>query len=525
MLLLTLVLSCSAAAQSASPSASSQSGELLQFLDSTILHGALVGVDSGHGLRWRHPAAKSDFDLSPGHVARIRFPEASSIALTPDCHIRFAGGDDLYGSLVSLDADTLQFKTWFGSTMKVPRSAVQTITFLPKGYSIVYEGPSDASDWKITSGQQFANNGMRVLLNGANFQGNNLVVLGNGQVIFGGGVAGVAGNEPTASGPTNWTYRDGSFVTAGTGTLGRNFNMSGSCTVEFDLTCNGAFVLLMNLYSPTADRIGSYGAARQGNFILNGQGVIVNAAPESANRGSLMVQLSDTQAVLLRSGKTWINPSTHNETMTNIDTHGRTSHITLSCNKDEGSLTLMVDGATVKKWTEITGFDEMGDSLVFQNQAYGNTISLSHFKISKWEGHYEPDIASAGGVGTDTVSFINHDRAGGKIEGLGDGKLVLVLGENTLHIPAERVRQIDFAESSAIHEPRGPWEVRAVFPGGGSVSFQLDKWDQQAVTGRSALFGPLAFQPSGIRELQFNLDQPRTEQVTAVEDEYDVLDQ
>jgi hypothetical protein len=87
------------------------------------------------------------------------------------------------------------------------------------------------------------------------------------------------------------------------------------------------------------------------------------------------------------------------------------------------------------------------------------------------------------------------------------------------------VRQIDFAQSSAEAEPRGPWEVRAVFPGGGSVSFQLERWDDKSITGHSALFGSLAFQPGSIREMVFNLDKLRTEPATPLENEFDALDQ
>jgi hypothetical protein len=100
------------------------------------------------------------------------------------------------------------------------------------------------------------------------------------------------------------------------------------------------------------------------------------------------------------------------------------------------------------------------------------------------------------------------------------------LGGNILHIPCERVRQIDFAQSSAVAEPRGPWEVRAVFPGGGSVSFQLEKWDDTAIAGHSALFGAVAFQPGSIRQMEFNLDRPRTGPAAASpENEFDALDQ
>ena len=127
------------------------SGDELQFLDGAVLHGALVSVETVRGLRWQHPDARAPFDLAPAHVDFVRFPAAASLALTPSCHIRFATGDDLFGSLVSLDGGTMEFNTWFGGAMKIPRAAVQTITFLPTNYSIVYEGPSDASDWVIAT--------------------------------------------------------------------------------------------------------------------------------------------------------------------------------------------------------------------------------------------------------------------------------------------------------------------------------------------------------------------------------------
>jgi hypothetical protein len=46
--------------------------------------------------------------------------------------------------------------------------------------------------------------------------------------------------------------------------------------------------------------------------------------------------------------------------------------------------------------------------------------------------------------------------------------------------------------------------VRASFPGGESVSFLLEKWSDSEVTGASANFGPVAFNPRAIRFLQFN---------------------
>lgn len=473
--------------------------DLLQFLDGAVLHGALKGVDAAHGLRWEHPDANGAFDLMPAHVDFVRFPQAKSLALAPSCHVRFAGGDDLFGSVVALEGETMEFKTWFGGTLKIPRAAVQTITFLPRSYAIVYEGPADASDWVIAGGRQ--STGVRVV-NGGGVIINNL---GGGQIILNGNAANFVinangqivsvGAAPAGPpGPANWTYRDGSFVTAGPGTLARNFNLTGSCTIEFDLTCNGPFSLLLDLYSTTLDRV-------------------------QMNNSSFLVELDSSQIALVRPGQGAVN-DLRNVNMTNFATPGKPARITLHCNQEERSLAVLVDGVEVKRWTDLGGFNNLGTGFVAQYQSSGATVKLSHFKVTKWQGRYEPDIAPANATNADLVSFINHDQAGGKVEGITGGKVNLSLEGNVLHIPTERVRRIDFAQASAVAEPRGPWEVRAVFPGGGSVSFQLEKWDGQSISGHSALFGAVAFQPGSIRQMEFNLDRLRTGPAASPENQF-----
>jgi len=460
-------------------------------------------VDASRGLRWQHPDAKSPFDLMPAHVDFVRFPRARSLALTPSCHIHFAGGDDLYGSLISLDDQIMQFSTWFGGTMKIPRPAIQTITFLPKNYSIVYEGPADAADWTISPARQ------NIRLGGGNvLGGGNIIIMGGGRLVLGGNP-----NPSSPQGPQNWIYRDGAFLTAGPAILGRDFNLTGSCTVEFDVASDGPFNLVLGLYCRSLDRVDSLT-------------YVVPRAGAPVNNNSLALELESAQIALLRPGRGWDPSTTHNTALTNFNSEGKPARVTLNCNKDDGSLTVLVDGVEVRHWTDLGDFSAFGTGFVVQNQPTGATAKLSHFKISKWEGKYEPAVASAGATNADLLSFINRDKAGGKVLGISDGKLDVNLGGNLLHVPYERVRQIDFARSSAVAEPRGPWEVRAVFPGGGSVSFQLEKWDDTSIAGHSALFGAVAFQPGSIRQMEFNLDRPRTgPAASSPENEFDALDQ
>ncbi|MGH9592337.1 MAG: hypothetical protein ACRD5L_04545, partial [Bryobacteraceae bacterium] len=72
-LLLVLALPLEAAQTGTAHSAEdappdSKASVLLRFLDGTSIHGAFEGMDAVHGVRWRHPEAKSPFDFQPGRV-------------------------------------------------------------------------------------------------------------------------------------------------------------------------------------------------------------------------------------------------------------------------------------------------------------------------------------------------------------------------------------------------------------------------------------------------------------------------
>jgi hypothetical protein len=464
-------------------------GDLLQFLDGATLHGALQGMDAGLGLRWRHPDATKAFDLQPAHVDFLRFSHAQPVTNSPNCHFRFFSGDELFGSLVSMNDENLELTTWFGGALKTPRGAVQTISFLPKSYSVVYEGPSDASGW-VVGGQQ----GQRIVMQGANGLPGNVVILNGGVLVMNGIRYGGTPN-PT----TNWLFRDASFVSAGFGTLGRDFHLSGSSTLEFDVTCRGNFNLCVQLYTSTFDGM-------------------------NLNNGSFLIDLDDNPNATLR-GRSMLGNANDlgNVLLPSLLKLGR-AHITVHCNHAQGVITVLVDGEVARSWTDLTNLKNSQGGVLFQSQS-SDSMQLSNIKVSQWKGNYEPVLASPSFTNTDEASFINLDKAYGKIESIAQGKLQMNIGGNLLPIPLERVRQINFAPSAApAAQPGGPWVVRANFTDGASVSFQLDKWVDSAVSGRSALFGPVLFPSHVIREMDFNLDRPKVAPAPLQENEFEALD-
>src|SRR5439155_9436749 len=143
------------------------------------------------------------------NLAGIRFEASKPISVVskPTCRFRFSNDDELFGNLGSADADHVEVETWFGGNLKAPRRAVQSITLLAKGYSMLYEGPNGIVGWQF------------------------------------------------GRGPNSWQYRDGAFIANGIGALGRDVKLSGSASVEFDVAWTGQFNLIVVLYSEVFDQL------------------------------------------------------------------------------------------------------------------------------------------------------------------------------------------------------------------------------------------------------------------------------
>ncbi len=302
--------------------------------------------------------------------------------------------------------------------------------------------------------------------------------------------------------PKSWSFRDGAFIGTGPGMLGRELNLTKSATVEFDLAWTGAFALEAGIYCDPMGR-------------------------QEFNGGSCVVDLTPRQISLnqMPNTRTGMGFNLANAPVPGDEGQSR-MHVAIECDKEQGTVSVFVNHSLVKTWKDFSFGGGSGTGVVF-TQRYmlsSATLKLTHLKISQWQGRCEPETATQA-TNTDAIHFINHDRAVGKIESIQNGKARLVLGTTVLDIPLERVTQMEFAATQAATESPSPWLVRAHFPGGGSLSFQLEKWGDKGVSGRSAIFGSLAFQPGAIRELEFNLNHAKDQEVAADNKEFEELDE
>jgi hypothetical protein len=296
----------------------------------------------------------------------------------------------------------------------------------------------------------------------------------------------------------SWTFRGGAFLNAGMGTLGRDLNLTNSATMEFDLAWSNPFRLEVGLYCDAVDTLAP-----------NGGSCVVYVTPQQISLREIQnVGLFNMAGVPVPGGE------------------GKNRmHVAIECDKAEGTTSVFVNHLLAKTWKDCT-FAGGGTGVLFMQSdpVPGAIVKVSHLKISQWADWGE-EQTSVLASNTDAIHFVNHDQTAGKIESIQNGKVRLALAGTALDIPLERVTQVEFAQAAAPVESSGPWQVRAHFPGGGSLSFQLEKWDDKAVAGQSALFGSLAFRPGAIREMEFNLNRPKEEGVIANTKEFEELDE
>ncbi|NDE99895.1 MAG: hypothetical protein EB034_16725 [Verrucomicrobia bacterium] len=142
----------------------------LSFLDGSFLRGELVSVQGG-ALVWRHANARQPIEFSTTNLNQVQLParlSATATNATPLCRLRLAGGDELEGQLMSLDAETFELETWFAGRLRGQRAGLASLTFFGTNQGSLYEGPRAADEWKVGSTVNFIKrlDGGNIFLNG-----------------------------------------------------------------------------------------------------------------------------------------------------------------------------------------------------------------------------------------------------------------------------------------------------------------------------------------------------------------------
>jgi hypothetical protein len=462
----SLLLCVCAAVAGTDPVDSSAPRDTLLFNNGDRLYGTLDSIDTQNGIRWRHSDVAEPIEFKPDNIAEIEFSRKASAGRSAGdtTRIKMRDDDELEGRIALFDDDKIILETSYAGPVTIPRDWVKLIVPVPAEGATIFTGPDGLDGWTM---------------------GKSVSALGD------------AGQ---------WHYRKGAFYATNSASIARRIDLPDSATFEFDLAWQGLFQLAIALYTDHMQPIN-----------------LVNKESEPDFGGFYSLQLNSFSANLLVVKKN--EPLRYLGQVTIAGFHQKSSaQIQIRACKARRSVSMLVDGKLVKHWIDPEGFAGEGDGIRLVHQGQGK-LKLSNLLVAEWDGQFEETPPPQTNHPQDLSRLRNGDQVSGGVQTIRDGKLVVAVDRGNreaqvqstiagyrhapLEIPMNRVKQIEMAGRAidAQELPKGN-TMRVYFRRGGTITFQLDHWNQEKVYGVHPKLGRIELDPTALARAELMLKSP-----------------
>ncbi len=425
---------------------SNATAHAILFTNGDTLSGRLLSIDPKQGIRWSHPDAAQPIEFLPSATAEIRFNDAVQSTGTQSnrCLVKLTNLDELEGGLRTLDERELVLDTAYAGALHIPRNRVQTILPLSPQMETVFSGPDGIGGWTIGKVNAFA---------------------------------GEAGE---------WRYLNGAFYAREAASIARDVKLPQASSLEFDIEWRGMLNLAVALYTDYMHPVSLRSKEDEPDF-----GGFYSLQINSQVASLLFVNKRDP----LRQLGQAIVPALAQK---------NTARIAIKCSRSAPQISLLVDGALVRQWTDVEGFGGEGTGIRLVHQGQG-MVRLSDLRVKEWDGRFEEAAAVRATETEDLVLLVNSDRVAARITGISGGVVTLMAQEKQLKVPFNRMSQIEMASGGQAREAPPGDAVRAWLAQRGSVTFTLEQWDANGIVAASPCFGRATFDPRVISRLEFHV--------------------
>lgn len=181
-----------------------------------------------------------------------------------------------------------------------------------------------------------------------------------------------------------------------------------------------------------------------------------------------------------------------------------TARISLLADRAKGTIVLLLNGRMLRQWKDTREFKGGGKSITFMPQG-GRELRISEIRVSKWNGIVPQGAEVATDTPDDAVVLTNGDVMSGTLLEIAGGQAVVKTPFAELKIPLDRITQISMAGAKAVRARRKAGDVRASFPGGGSVTVDLASLAGGRLQGASENFGTAAWPLSSFERIEMNI--------------------
>jgi catechol 2,3-dioxygenase-like lactoylglutathione lyase family enzyme len=355
-----------------------------------------------------------------------------------------SNGDSLEGKLLQLDSKEIVLETSFAGKMIFPRNLVKMLEPLPPEREPIFSGPTGLDGWTL------------------------------------GKVSAVAAGE---SG--QWSYTNGAFYATRAASIARDVKLPDVARIEFDLAWKGVLQSAIALYTSYMQPVNLQTKDTDPDF-----GAFYSLQINSFVSTLMPVRKNEPLKYMGQIPVPAFSQKNH-------------AHVEILASKPKRSIAFFVDGSLVKEWVDTEEFAGSGTGMRFVHQGQG-AVKLSHLRIAEWNGKMESKATNLPPFKDDLTKLLNGDKVSGTLETFRDGKLSFSTANGKLDIPFERVAEAFFKSKETTSANRA--NVRAFFTDGGSVTFQLERWDGQGVVATSPNFGRATFAPGTFERAQLNLE-------------------
>jgi len=177
--------------------------------------------------------------------------------------------------------------------------------------------------------------------------------------------------------------------------------------------------------------------------------------------------------------------------------------ITLLIDKKEKKITLLVNNAMIKQWTDTEGIGD-GKFLSFMNQSQGS-VRIKNIEISKWNGSLPGVKETKENEKKDLVIFVNGDKVTGSLLSIEKGETIFKTEYAELKIPLKRIKKISTSIKGQHIARKNSEDAQFIFYNGNIITLKLLRIIDGEIFGESENFGKKSLKLNVFKSMKLNI--------------------
>ncbi len=436
-----------------------QDTAVVRFANGDQLAGSAVSIGRD-SISWQSSLLEEQANFKLSEILDLRLPSKKSMkhvdSTTHEAVVELTNGDIVKGALVAISDQQIKLKTWYAGELVFPRLNVKSIN-INRLMKVLYRGPDDIKEWTISGGEE------------------------------------------------SWKLENEQFISeTHRGSIARNFDLPEEYEITFQINWRELLKARLVFGSSQIDT-----TSPSSGYEMNFQPSMINVR-----------RLSD---------RDWLGTNSNQS----VFRENESAKISVRVSKKTGKILLLVDDEPSGIWNDPALKENTGVGIHFISDAQANrnpksSISISNIIISEWDGFLDEKTANDLLMRDQRINRFHmgmHERGEEMKVPLPDGRMILSNGDTIegevigvegdmiklktpfteVIFPVHRLTNIPLKRDDLETAKLENGDVRASLSDGSKLVFRLDDVKDGKWIGYSQNFGHAQFDQSAFKYIEFNL--------------------